>query len=458
MSTPNPTPVPIYLVNQTDLAKDHADSQPWAQATGFKADPNAVCLVPGTDGSIAKVLVGKPDPVDTWALGHLPKALPPHTYTLADEWPADLATRLWLGWSLGRYSFAQYKRQATPPLADLVPPAGADAAYVHTTVAAITLVRDLITTPAGDMGPEQLAAAAQTLCDRHNANLSITVGDDLLTQNYPLIHAVGRAYTQAPRLLDITWGDPGAPKVTLVGKGVCFDTGGLDIKPATGMKLMKKDMGGAANALGLAEMIMGLQLPVRLRVLIPAVENSIAGNALHPLDVVPSRRGLTVEVGNTDAEGRLVLADALWEAVCEEPGPQLVIDFATLTGAARVALGTELPACFSNQPELAQALLTCGLAVDDPLWQLPLHQPYRNMLDSSVADLSNISNSSFGGAITAALFLQEFVRPEVPWVHLDLMAWNVRTLPGRPEGGEAMGIRAVFELIRQQVVRGTAQP
>ena len=456
MPTPTSTPVPIYLVNQTDIAKDHADSQTWAQAMGFKADPTTVCLIPDAGGTLAKVLVGKPDPVDTWTLGNLPKTLPPHTYTLADEWPADLATKLWLGWELGRYSFAQYKRQSGPALAELVPPAGADATYVHTTVAATTLVRDLITTPAGDMGPEQLEVAAQRLCDRHSAHLSVIVGDDLLSQNYPLIHAVGRACTQAPRLLDITWGDFDAPKVTVVGKGVCFDTGGLDIKPAAGMKLMKKDMGGAANALGLAEMIMGLQLPVRLRVLIPAVENSIAGNAVHPLDVVPSRRGLTVEVGNTDAEGRLVLADALWEAVCEEPAPQLVVDFATLTGAARIALGSELPACFSNRPELANHLLSCGLAVDDPLWQLPLHQPYRAMLDSAVADLSNISNSSFGGSITAALFLQEFTRPEIPWIHLDLMAWNVRSLPGRPEGGEAMGMRAVFELIQQQVAKGAS--
>jgi len=451
LSTPTSTPIPIYLVNQTDLTKDHSDSQTWAEATGFKAEPNTFCLVPGPEGTLAKVLVGKPNPVDTWTLGNLAKTLPPHTYTLADEWPPEIATKLWLGWSLGRYSFAQYKRQAPPPGPELVPPAGADAAYVNTTLAATTLVRDLITTPAGDMGPEQLEAAAQTLCDRHSAHLNVTAGEDLLTQNYPLIHAVGRAYTQAPRLLDLTWGDPNAPRVTVVGKGVCFDTGGLDIKPAAGMKLMKKDMGGAANALGLAEMVMGLNLPVRLRVLIPAVENSIAGNALHPLDVVPSRRGLTVEVGNTDAEGRLVLADALWEAVCEDPAPQLVIDLATLTGAARVALGTELPACFSNRPDLASALLACGLALDDPLWQLPLHQPYRSMLDSSVADLSNISNSSFGGSITAALFLQEFTQPEIPWVHLDLMAWNVRSLPGRPEGGEAMGMRAMFELIRQRV-------
>jgi leucyl aminopeptidase len=276
-------------------------------------------------------------------------------------------------------------------------------------------------------------------------------GDDLLSHNYPLIHAVGRASSQAPRLLDLTWGHPDAPRVTLVGKGVCFDTGGLDIKSAAGMKLMKKDMGGAANALGVAALIMGLQLPVRLRLLIAAVENSIAGNAIYPLDVLPSRRGLTVEVGNTDAEGRLVLADALWEAVADEP--ELLVDFATLTGAARVALGTELPACFSNQAATAQQLVDCGLRVDDPLWPLPLHQPYRAFLESKVADLSNISDSSYGGAITAALFLQEFVRPDLTWVHIDLMAWNLRNLPGRPEGGEAMAMRAVFELIKERFIR-----
>jgi leucyl aminopeptidase len=263
---------------------------------------------------------------------------------------------------------------------------------------------------------------------------------------------VGRAFDQPPRLIDLRWGNPDAPKVTLVGKGVCFDSGGLNIKNAVGMKLMKKDMGGAANVLGLAEMIMGLQLPVRLRVLVPAVENSISSNSVHPLDVLPSRRGLTVEVGNTDAEGRLILADALWEAVSEEPEPELVVDFATLTGAARIALGTELPACFTNTPEVAEALLACGLQVDDPLWHMPLHQPYRAMLESKVADLSNIGSNSYGGSITAALFLQEFTRPDIPWIHIDLMAYNIRTLPGRPEGGEAMGIRAVFELIKQKVV------
>lgn len=450
LSTAIPTPaIPVYLVTAADLAQVHQDSQAWAEATGFKADPNTLCLIPGESGGIAKVLVGKPDAINTWTLGNLSTTLPPHTYTLADDWTPEQATQLWLGWRLGEYRFTTYKRPKPQTRAVLVPPAEADATYVNHTVAATILVRDLINTPASDMGPAQLEAAAQTLADTHAADLNVIQGDDLITQGYPLIHAVGRASHQAPRLIDLTWGQADHPKITLVGKGVCFDTGGLDIKPAAGMKLMKKDMGGAAHVLGLAEMIMGLQLPVRLRVLIPAVENSISSNALHPLDVVPSRRGLTVEVGNTDAEGRLVLADALWEAVSEEPEPEILIDFATLTGAARIALGTELPAFFCNDSSVADHLLTCGLQTDDPLWQLPLHQPYRAMIESKVADLSNISDSSYGGAITAALFLQEFTKPTIPWVHIDVMAWNIRSLPGRPDGGEAMAIRAAFALIQQ---------
>jgi leucyl aminopeptidase len=445
------SPIPIYLVNENDL-HHHGESQAWLTANRFKGDPYSYCLVPGEKGSIAKVLVGKPDPVDTWTLGNLPQSLPPERYYLADDYPAEIATKLLLGWRLGEYSFSQYKRPSKTLLAELTAPATADVAYVNSAVAGISLTRDLVNTPAGDMGPEDLEAVAQNLADTHTADLTVIRGDDLLDQNFPMVHAVGRAYSQPPRLIDLRWGHADAPKVTLVGKGVCFDSGGLNIKNAAGMKLMKKDMGGAANVLGLAEMIMGLQLPVRLRVLVPAVENSISSNAVHPLDVLPSRRGLTVEVGNTDAEGRLILADALWEAVSEEPEPDLVIDFATLTGAARIALGTELPACFTNQPEVAEALLACGLAVDDPLWQMPLHQPYRAMLESKVADLSNISTNSYGGSITAALFLQEFTRPDIPWIHIDLMAYNIRSLPGRPEGGEAMGIRAMFELIKQKLV------
>jgi leucyl aminopeptidase len=443
------SPTPIYLVSETDL-HHYSEYQTWLDASRFKGEPNSFCLIPGEKGSVEKVLVGKPDPIDTWTLGNLPQGLPAQSYYLADDLAPELATRLLLGWRLGEYSFTKYKRQGQTQPAELVAPKGADTVYVESAIAGVYLTRNLVNTPAGDMGPDDLEAAAQALADTHAADLHVIGGDDLLTQNFPMIHAVGRACSQAPRLLDLRWGHDDAPKVTLVGKGVCFDSGGLNIKNAAGMKLMKKDMGGAANALGLAEMIMGLQLPVRLRVLVPAVENSISGNAVHPLDVLPSRRGLTVEVGNTDAEGRLILADALWEAVSEEPEPELVIDFATLTGAARIALGTELPACFTNSAETAEALLACGLAVDDPLWQMPLHQPYRAMLESKVADLSNISTNSYGGSITAALFLQEFTRPDIPWVHIDLMAYNIRSLPGRPEGGEAMGIRAIFEFIKRK--------
>ncbi|NER82067.1 MAG: leucyl aminopeptidase family protein, partial [Leptolyngbya sp. SIO1D8] len=278
--------------------------------------------------------------------------------------------------------------------------------------------------------------------------LSVIKGEALETQNYPMVYAVGKASESAPRLIDLRWGKVDAPKVTLVGKGVCFDSGGLDLKPAKGMLMMKKDMGGAAHVLGIANLIMKLNLPVCLRVLVPAVENSVAGNAMRPLDVLSSRKGITVEVGNTDAEGRLVLADALWEACSENP--QLLVNFATLTGAARIALGTELPAFFCNQPEMIEALEAAMESAQDPLWNLPLHPPYRDLLNSKIADLSNISSGSYGGAITAALFLQEFVKPGVPWIHIDVMAWNLRTLPGRPEGGEAMGMRAIFELIRQK--------
>ncbi|MEO0868347.1 MAG: leucyl aminopeptidase family protein, partial [Cyanobacteria bacterium J06642_11] len=304
-----------------------------------------------------------------------------------------------------------------------------------------------------NMGPDQLEEIARNLADSHKAQVSVIAGGDLVIENYPMIYAVGKASTRAPRLIDLRWSTPNlatdAPKITLVGKGVCFDSGGLDIKSAAGMKLMKKDMGGAAQVLGLAKMIMAMALPVQLRVLVAAVENSIAGNALRPLDILTSRKGTTIEVGNTDAEGRLVLADALWEASSEDP--DLIIDCATLTGAARIALGTELPAFFCNHDQTIVELLSAGRTMDDPLWNLPLHTPYRSMLDSPIADMNNIASSSYGGAITAALFLQEFMQPDINWIHMDLMAYNLRSLPGRPEGGEAMGMRALFELIKQRV-------
>ncbi|MBF0391146.1 MAG: leucyl aminopeptidase family protein, partial [Alphaproteobacteria bacterium] len=307
------------------------------------------------------------------------------------------------------------------------------------------LVRDLINAPASHMGPEELAAAAQDLAARHAARCRVVVGEALLNENWPAVHAVGRASDRAPRLIDLRWGDEQAPRVTLVGKGVCFDSGGLDIKPSSGMKLMKKDMGGAAHALGLAHMVMAANLPVRLRVLIPAVENAVSGRAMRPLDVIGTRKGTTVEIGNTDAEGRLILCDALAEADGEKPA--LLLDMATLTGAARVALGTELPALFSNDDKLAEDILRHGRRTRDPLWRLPLWAGYRRQLDSKVADLSSISDSPFAGAVTAALFLQDFVSPTTPWAHIDMMAWNGAARPGRPEGGEAMCLRALFALI-----------
>lgn len=445
--------ISIYLINPEQLQSEHTDSTNWCQASGFSGKAGSWCLVPDATGKIAKVLVGKPDQVETWTLADLPKTLPAGTYSLADRLSTKDATKLYLGWQLGSYSFDRYKLTKAGLLATLQPPENADAEYVKATTEATYLVRDLITTPSNNMGPDQLEETARNLADNYDAKVSVIAGGELVIENYPMIYAVGKASTRAPRLIDLRWSPPNtspdAPKISLVGKGVCFDSGGLDIKSATGMRLMKKDMGGAAQVLGLAKLIMAMALPVNLRVLVAAVENSIAGNALRPLDILTSRKGTTIEVGNTDAEGRLVLADALWEASSEDP--DLLIDCATLTGAARVALGTELPAFFCNDDQTIGDLLSVGRTLDDPLWNLPLHAPYRSMLDSPVADMNNIASSSYGGAITAALFLQEFIQTDIPWIHMDLMAYNMRSLPGRPEGGEAMGMRALFELIRQRI-------
>ena len=423
----------------------------WVRANRFTAKPGTHCLVPGDDGAIAQVLLGIESARDPWAYGGLPTALPAGDYRLADDLADGLdetaATDAALGWALGGYRFSRY-REPTEPLARLVWPGACDRRRVETLAAAVTLTRDLINTPAEDMGPDDLAEAASSLAADHGGACAVTVGDDLLAANYPLIHAVGRAAARAPRLIDLTWGETDAPKVTLVGKGVCFDSGGLDLKSASGMKLMKKDMGGAAQVLGLARAVMGAGVGVRLRVLIPAVENSVAGNAIRPLDVIRSRKGLTVEIGNTDAEGRLVLADALTEADGE--APDLLIDCATLTGAARVALGTELPALFTPDDALAADLLRNAAAECDPLWRLPLWAPYRELLDSTVADINNISDGAYAGAVTAALFLQEFVGETTAWAHLDMMAWNLKARPGRPVGGEAMALRALFALIEER--------
>jgi len=441
------SPISIVFVDEAQLAQQPEAVRNWCQTSGFKAKEGSHCVIPGEGGAIAQVLVGQPESLDTWTLGKLSTVLPAKTYALAPSIDAATATKLCLGWKLGQYTFERYKQSGTDkPQAELVIPNGADSNYIDAAVASTTLARDLINTPVNDMGPTQLEAAAQDLAKAHGAAISVIVGDDLLTQNYPMVHAVGRASIDPPRVIDIHWGPEDGRQITLVGKGVCFDSGGLNIKPGGSMKMMKKDMGGSAQVLGAAKLIMQLNLPIRLRVLVGAVENSISSNAMRPSDILQTRKGITVEVGNTDAEGRLVLGDILWEAASEDP--ELIVDFATLTGAARVALGTEVPVLFASQPDSAAAMLAAGEAVDDALWQLPLYKPYRSMLDSKIADLSNISSARFGGAITAALFLQEFVKPETNWMHVDLMAWNLRSLPGRPEGGEAMGMRAVVEMIQ----------
>ncbi len=447
--------VPITPLVKADLGGWLGDrpaaEAAWLRAAGFTAEPGSICLVPGAGGTLARVVAGIDPEDDLWSYAGLPGRLPVAAsgrapggrYALDAALEPAAASRAALGWALGSYAFTRY-RKSERRFATLAWPKGVDKGAVQRAMEATYLVRDLINTPASDMGPAELAAAATALARRHKAKVSVTTGPALLAKDYPAIHAVGRASARAPRLIDLRWGAKG-PRVTLVGKGVCFDSGGLDLKSSAGMKLMKKDMGGAAHVFGLAAMIMAARLPVRLRVLVPAVENSVSGEAFRPLDVLQTRKGLSVEVGNTDAEGRLVLCDALAEA--DRENPDLIVDFATLTGAARVALGAELPAMFCNDDAVAEALLAQGLAARDPLWRLPLHRPYRRLLDSQVADLNNIASGPHGGAITAALFLAEFVRPKTPWVHFDIMAWNPSSWPGRPEGGEAMGLRATYGLI-----------
>ncbi|HSR73173.1 MAG TPA: leucyl aminopeptidase family protein [Kiloniellales bacterium] len=435
-----------------DGLKDWLAGQPervraWVESTGFGAEPGAVCLLPAESGTLARVLAGIDPAEELWSWAALPARLPAGEtggrYALDATLAPESASRAALGWALGTYRFARY-RKAERRFPALVWPKGAERDAVERTVRAVFLVRDLINTPAEDLGPEELAAAARRLAREHGAAVEVTTGTELLAKNYPAIHAVGRASAREPRLIDLRWGEAG-PRVALVGKGVCFDSGGLDLKSSGNMKLMKKDMGGAAHVLGLASMIMTAGLKLRLRVLVPAVENSVSGNAMRPLDVLATRKGMTVEVGDTDAEGRLILCDALAEADRDEP--DLVVDFATLTGAARVALGPDVPAVFCNDEGIAEALLEESRRQQDPVWRLPLHRPYRKQLDSKVADICNIASGPFGGAIVAALFLAEFLRPETRWVHLDLMAWNLSNRPGRPEGGEAMGLRAVYGLI-----------
>jgi len=449
-SSANAVPIHAVAGDKYDawLAAQTPRLRAWLAAVNFKADAGNVTVVSGDDGAIAAVALGLGRGDDPWVTGNLAKSLPKGTYVLAGVTGAgpDFPTWAALSWALGGYTFTRYKSEPVPQRAALVWPAGCDRAYVEQAVTAATLTRDLINTPAADMLPDALEQATRDLADLHGAAFRVVAGDALLAQNYPMIHAVGRASSVAPRLIDFSWGNVSAQKVTLVGKGVCFDTGGLDLKPASGMALMKKDMGGAATVLGLAHMIMAAKLPIRLRVLVPAVENAVSGNAFRPGDVLKTRKGLTVEIGNTDAEGRLVLADALSEAVSENPA--LLIDCATLTGACRTALGPDLPGLFVDDDALAADLLAAAKAAHDPLWRLPLYPAYRKMIDSKVADINNAGDSPFAGAITAGLFLKEFVGANVPWIHIDTYAWNGADRPGRPAGGEALAQRALFGLIK----------
>lgn len=423
-----------------------AAQRAWLTANGFEGKVGQVALLPSVDGIEAAVAVVEGDGTP-WSYVHLPGQLPARAFRLLTDPGAEEASALALGWALASYAFERYRPRKDSP-ATLVWPKSADRAQVTRLAEATTLVRDLINTPAGDLGPAELADAAKELAATHKAKFSVIVGKSLEKRGFPAVYAVGKGSPRAPRLIDMTWGRATHPKVTLVGKGVVFDTGGLDLKSAGGMLLMKKDMGGAAQVLGLAHAIMDAKLPVRLRVLVPAVENSISGEAFRPSDVISTGKGLTVEVGNTDAEGRLVLADALFEACKDEP--EVLLDFATLTGAARVALGTDVPALFCNADGLADDFLAAGKAVGDQVWRMPLWDGYRSKLDSKVADINNIADGGYGGAITAALFLKEFVSPKIDWAHLDLMAYNLSHRPGRPAGGEAMGIRAAFTMLEKR--------
>ncbi len=442
--------VPVHALTRDGLPETPVPgAAAWGPAAGFTAAEGEVCLLPGGDGAPAAVLFGLGEGAagPSLAAGGLPTNLPAGTYRLESGF-ADPALAS-LAWALGAYRFGRYRNKAPEPRR-LVLPAGIDAAQVVRIADGVYLARDLVNTAPNDLGPAELAEAARDLATRHGAVFSEIVGERLLADGLPLIHAVGAAATRerAPRLIDLTWGEPDAPSVTLVGKGVCFDSGGLDIKPAAGMLLMKKDMGGAANVLGLAHMIMDAGLPLRLRVLIPAVENAIAGAAFRPGDVFTARNGLTVEIGNTDAEGRLVLADAL--ALASEKAPDLIVDLATLTGAARVALGPEVVPVYTRDDGLAAALAAHAAATADPLWRMPLWAPYMKMLDSKIADINNAGSGGHAGSITAALFLSRFVPESQRWLHGDIFAWNPSAKPGRPEGGEAQAIRALYALLSEE--------
>ncbi|HEY4124990.1 MAG TPA: leucyl aminopeptidase family protein [Rhizomicrobium sp.] len=443
--------VPLHAVTAAGLPKflgqrDKRHAQ-WLRQSGFTAKEGEIRLIPDEAGGISAAVLGLGKGEDSLALAAFSESLPAGTYVLGDV-PAPFGgTNVLIAWALGTYSFTRY-RKAKRETPKLVPPKDGDAAEASRIAQGIFLARDLINTPANDMGPAELAAAAKALAKTHGAKISIIEGEALRKQNFPLIVAVGQGSDRAARLIDISWGPAKAPKVTLVGKGVCFDSGGLDLKPSSAMLTMKKDMGGAATVLGLAHMIMDAKLKLRLRVLIPAVENSVSANAYRPGDVFSSRKGLTVEIGNTDAEGRLVLADAL--TLADDEKPDLLIDLATLTGAARSATGMELPPFFTDDETLAADFAASGKQVNDNVWRLPLWRGYESALNSDIADLTNNPNYNLAGAITAALFLNRFVEKAKSWMHLDIPAWNDRPRPGRRKGAEANTARALYALLKSR--------
>ncbi|TVQ41799.1 MAG: leucyl aminopeptidase family protein [Wenzhouxiangella sp.] len=441
--------IPIHSLDADALA-DWIESAPagqqrWVKASGFQARAGSQLLVPGEDGGLACVLAGRDRGERLWALAHLPAALPAGRYHLAGDWPEEILERALIGWGLGCYRFDRYKSQSKLEASLVLPEEMAD--NVRALVDASVLVRDLVNTPALDLGPAELAEVAREMAATHNAAFE-SVDGERLQREFPAIAVVGQASTRPPCLIRMQWGDPDAPPLALVGKGVVFDSGGLDIKPGSGMVLMKKDMGGAAHVLGLAKVIMTLGLNVNLRVYIPAVENAISGNAYRPSDIIRTRNGTSVEIGNTDAEGRVVLSDALTLA-CEE-GAERVIDFATLTGAARIALGEDVPPIYGRDLAAARAIQDLSFECEDPLWHMPLFEGYRSQIRPAIADLSNTGTSKFGGSVTAALFLDHFVDPGLDWFHLDVYAWNLGDRPGRPAGGEAQGLRAMWRWLLTQ--------
>jgi len=436
---------PIRPVTKTNLAADverfDARVRGWIEQNGFVGAAGSCLAVPGTDGNIEGVLFGLGDGGNQLIFGALPGKLPKGTWRIDADWAPDAFQAAAIAFGLGDYRFTKYIEPSKDDVQLQIDPS-CDGDEVERIVRGAWLARDLVNIPANDMGPEELEGAARALAQEFGADFSVIVGEDLLAQNFPLVHVVGRASDRAPRLIDFTWGNEQAPKVTLVGKGVCFDSGGLDLKPSAAMALMKKDMGGAANVLGLASMVMSANLPIRLRVLVPAVENSISGNAFRTSDIYKSRKGLTVEIGNTDAEGRLVLADAL--ALADDEEPELLIDMATLTGAARVALGPDVPPFYTNDDELAAGIQSAGERVTDPVWRLPLVKTYDKWLNGKVADVKSVSDGPFAGSITAALFLKRFVEKAKQYVHFDIYAWTSNPRAGKPAGGEAHAIRALY--------------